>query len=233
MKTSYPYRDLARLARFLTVLLVLGAVVAAVSLGSSIMEAKLLSHEDVTDAELEKNDVRAGIIGLVDLALYLFTVIVFARWILQANRNVIALGSGFLRMTPGWAVGFFFVPIWCLWKPYQAMKDLWKASHDPASWHTVRPGPILATWWTLWLSSNFLGYGAARMDLRADTVEELATATAFEIAANLVQMPLCLVAIELVRQITRAQAAHVPSSLAPTLAAAGSPSLLHAPRDHQ
>ena len=35
--------------------------------------------------------------------------------------------------TPGWSVGWFFVPIMNPWKPFQAMREIWQASAEPGN----------------------------------------------------------------------------------------------------
>jgi len=205
MNANYTYRDIVGLTKFLKLLLGLGAALAVVSVLSSFMQAELLSRGSFSEAEGEANDSREMIIGLFQIAFFLFTVVIFGRWIVRANRNVRALGADGLRITPGWAVGYFFIPILCLWRPYQAMKDLWQASHNPTSWTGTAAGSILPAWWTLWLLSNFLGQISFRIMMSAGGLEGLQTATYSQILAEAVNIPLCLVAMTLVSQIARAQ----------------------------
>src|SRR5437868_6687462 len=61
--------------------------------------------------------------GLVTILVFIITGVLFLRWIHRANRNARALGAQGMRFTPGWAVGWYFIPIASLWKPYQAMKE--------------------------------------------------------------------------------------------------------------
>ena len=128
---NYTYRDITGFTTFLKVLLGFGVVANVVSVCSSYMMAELLSRGDYSDAEADVNDTREQIIGLLHFVLHMLTVVIFCIWIVRANKNVRALGANGLRFTPGWAVGFFFIPIVSLWKPYQAMKDLWRASQNP------------------------------------------------------------------------------------------------------
>jgi uncharacterized membrane protein len=205
------------LTKFLRVPLGLGVVVAVVSLLSSAMQAELLSRT-FTEAEGHSNDTRELIIGLSQFVLYLLTVIVFGRWIVRANKNVRALGASGLRVTPGWAVGYFFVPIVSLWKPYQAMKDLWRASQNPAAWTSTATGFLLPAWWTLWLLWVFLGQASLRVTLAAGTLEQLQAATYLQMVSQVVDVPLFLVAMALVTGIANAQKrhAHIGTSTTPT-----------------
>ena len=212
MNTTYTYQPIFGLTRLLKILLVLGAAMAVVSMFSSFMQAELLSRDSFSEAEGQANDLREQAIALLQLTLYLFTVVIFGVWIVRANKNVRALGASDPRITPGWAVGYFFIPILNLWRPYQAMKDLWRASHNPASWGVTAAGPVLPIWWALWLISGFLGQLSFRVTMNADSLEALQVATYLQIGEQVVDIPLCLVAMSLVSQIAAAQKTHVETA---------------------
>ena len=212
MSANYTFREIDGLTKFLKLLLILGAVLAVVSLFSSLMQAELLSRENFTEEEGQANDARETLIGFAQLGVYLFTVVIFSCWIVRANKNVRALGAGGLRITPGWAVGYFFVPIVNLWRPYQAMSDLWRASRNPGSWVATAAGAILPAWWTLWLAANILGQASFRASMAAKTLEAVQVATYLQAASQVADIPLCLVAMALVAQIASAQEAHAQTA---------------------
>ncbi|MFM8398261.1 MAG: DUF4328 domain-containing protein [Pirellula sp.] len=211
MSTIYTFREINGLTKFLTILLGLGAALAVISVLSSLMQAELLSRESFSEAEGQTNDVREGVIGLLQFALYIFTAVIFGRWIVRANRNVRALGAEGLRITPGWALGYFFVPILSLWMPFQAMKDLWRASQNPGDWANVAASSILPAWWTLWLISAIAGQVSLRTSMAAKKLEGLQVATYVQMVSQALDIPLCLVAMALVTQIAKAQHSHVQS----------------------
>ena len=135
-------------------------------------------------------------------------IVVFCVWIHRANYNARQLGAADMTFTPGWAVGWYFIPIANLWKPYQAMKEIWKASANPAHWQDQPRGSILPAWWTFFLISNFLGNASFRLSLRATTLSELITASSISIANDVVDIIASLIALGLVRQIHRMQMSH-------------------------
>jgi hypothetical protein len=204
VNTGYAFKDLSGLTKFLKFFLILGAVLGAVAALSGVMQATML-RRSFTVAEGSANDAREKIVGISQAALFLFTVVIFAWWVFRANRNVRALGANGLRVKPGWAVGYFFVPIICLWKPYQAMKELWRASQNPFTWQDIPASQILPGWWTLWIVSNLLARVSASQMTNGKTVDALQIATYVQIAADVLNIGLCLVAIMLVSQICSAQ----------------------------
>ena len=64
-----------------------------------------------------------------------------------------------LRFTPGWVVGYHFVPFWNFIRPYQIMREIWHGS-DPAgeSLNDCSPGRVRSSWLIrLWWASVFVG----------------------------------------------------------------------------
>ena len=211
--TNYTFREMTSLTKLLKILLGAGAAMAIVSLFSAWLQFELLGRSTFSQAEGQANDWRQQVIALFTGVLYLVTVVVFGRWIYRANQNVRALGAQGLRFTPGWALGYFFVPVFCLWKPYQAMKDLWRASKSPGAWQSITPGSILGLWWTLWIISNLLTRASFGASMRAHDIESLWSATIGQMVSDIVDIALCIVALTLVSQIDQSQnAARAPDT---------------------
>src|SRR3954469_12141115 len=104
----------------------------------------------VTQVQLDRADAWvSGTAGLSGLA-FLATVVVWCIWQHHAQANAAVLSGGPLRFTPGWAVGWWFIPIANLWKPFQAVRELWKASHG-GGWQTIATWSLLGWWWATWL----------------------------------------------------------------------------------
>ena len=203
-RANYKFRDLSNLTRFLKILFILYASLAMIAAVSGVMQAVLLNGS-FSPTEGRTNDARQLLITLLQGAMFLITAVIFCRWIFRANQNVRALGANGLMATPGWAVGYFFVPILCLWKPYLAMKELWKASRNPIAWREIRRGSAFPAWWTLFIFSN-VGSGAASSEMsRAHTILDLQTATHTQILSDLSSAAHALLAMLIVSQIFSAQ----------------------------
>ena len=74
------------------------------------------------------------------------TLVLVLMWIHRANYNAHQLGAAEMKFTPGWAIGWYFIPIAMLWKPYQAMKEIWQASFNPSRWWEEDTPPLLPLW---------------------------------------------------------------------------------------
>lgn len=104
---------------------------------------------------------------LAQLALFLGTAIAFLVWLYRAEVNVRALGAEDMMVSPGWAVGWFFVPLVQLVMPFVAVRELWKASATPRDWQLGASSPVIALWWACWLGSVISGniaFALSRMD---------------------------------------------------------------------
>jgi hypothetical protein len=210
------FRNLEQLTRVLRWMLYAGVGLAVINLVSSALQLEMLSRP-FTEEEGVRNDMREGAVGGTAFVLTIATIIVFARWILLAHRNLPALGARVIDFTPGWAVGTFFIPILNLWKPYQAMKSLWRISHDAHNPDAQHEPWLLPVWWTLWIVSNILGNAVMRLALRAETVEEFTTLTHVTMVNGVLDIGLNLVAAILVSRIWVAQSAQRanPAEFAP------------------
>ncbi|MDF2693553.1 MAG: hypothetical protein K0S65_1936 [Labilithrix sp.] len=103
-----------------------------------------------------------GLLGLVSMGVSIFTSIVFLLWTYQAAKNVRAFGQRGLTFTPGWAVGWWFVPVASLWLPYKALREIWRASDPDAlgsgggAWMTRSVPSLFPLWWTTYLLYSFV-----------------------------------------------------------------------------
>ena len=175
---------------------------ALLNIGSSVMEYELLGRENFSDQEAEQNLKREYLVALATLFLYLATAVVFGIWIVRANKNARALGAKNLSASPGWALGYFFVPILNLWKPFKAMNELWHASHDPRNGKMAfkEKSQIVLGWWGVWL----LQFTDAPLELmqKADLYY---VGVAINLLPWFFEIVLCVFSIALISKIAIAQ----------------------------
>jgi len=134
-----------------------GADLVQLSIGEALQQHVRAGDPDLVDAMI------ITLAGLVSLTVSIGAWIFVGVWLHRAARNLRGLGRFGMRFSPAACVGWYFVPIANLWKPVQAMSEIWRAS-DPAadqgSWLTGSRGtPLLAVWWSAWLLSSFVALG--------------------------------------------------------------------------
>ena len=180
-------------------------ILALMAAGSDFMEIQLYSAASqpfaVSEAEINASAMRQGFISLLRLGLLLPLVIVFCRWIYRANANARSLGADDMNYTPGWSVGWFFVPFMNLFKPFKIMKEIWQASSPNINepWQVQAVSALVPIWWALWLLSQFTGQAAARLSLSGENFEQFATASSVMLVSDIIDIPLSLVILMIIR----------------------------------
>jgi len=198
---EYKYRnDPTSLTKSLKIMLWISLGVSILSLLSHLLQMNLLSGA-YSQANAESNDARQQFIGFLYLATFIVTGIMFLKWIYRANSNCHGFGAQGMEFTPGWSIGWYFIPIATLWKPYQAMKEIWKVSKNPSNWQKVTDSTLLGWWWALWIISNIMGQIIFQMTMRVDTVSSLKDLTTASIISGIIDIPSYIVAVSLITAV--------------------------------
>ena len=192
----------AVVALLITQILLLGAEALALLNRIRLVERAREGHF-VTLAEAEQADNLVVASVVVWLVVFAVTGIVWCVWQHRAQRNAIELTHGKLEFTPGWAVGWWFVPFANLVKPFQTVRELWKASHGGYNVRVVATWSVIGWWWGLWLGASALerfivlgGMKSFSDVLRHDT---------WEIVASGVMVVAAILAIMIVRSVVALQ----------------------------
>lgn len=234
---EHTWRNLESLTRWLRRLLYLGVVIDLLSLANDVYQRNVfrqLIAQGVVAAKATTAADHAGVwvSGFVSdplACLGLAIAILAAVWIYRAAANARALGAPDLTISPGWAVGWYFIPIANCWKPYQAMREIWQASARLQPRPDAAKTALLRTWWALWLLRFFVPWiiliDAGMKTHHGGITEGWMLSSAAQTVGSLIDMPLTLVFALLIGTIWRMQSNHVapPSS---SLLVAGVPSAM-------
>lgn len=155
----------------------------------------------ITPDEANANDTTEQIIAILYLIVYLISGITFIQWFRRAYYNL-HLKTEFLSHSEGWAAGSWFVPIICLYRPVQIMRELYE---ETKSFLTEKGVNIdeklktnaLAPWWALWIINNLMGQIIYRYS--ANTIDELINSTIANIILNIIGIPLALITIKIIK----------------------------------
>lgn len=202
----------------LTVLWLLGgnAVFDALGIVSDFGQLALLNSE-FTEQEGSLNDLRQTLIAIGQFLLYLVTGVFFLMWVYRANVNCRGFGAAGMRFSPGWCVGYCFVPFLCLFRPCQCRDGIWRVSENPKNWKNEESHSIISVWWGLWLVSAALTQVYLRLGLKTETIEDLRNSTLLSIACNTVEVLLDLAAFWVIKAIADRQMQLVTRSRQVTL----------------
>jgi hypothetical protein len=167
-----PWRSLRGLGTALTVMFVVDAVAAAVA--AYAFARRLLVIEDIQRSgdftfdlfrRAEEADDFVSTTAVVYLLLLVSTAVVFIVWMSRAARNNDALGRDLPRLSTGWAVGGWFIPIANFVLPVLIVQDLWRGStasipRGDMRWRIASRSALVGWWWgTFVLSFLRIGIG--------------------------------------------------------------------------
>jgi len=205
------YRPVRSLSRLLVALLAtcgaLGALGALLGLVQGIVFPELAAMAEAQSNPQIAMQLGSGCQALLYLGAFVATAVVFSMFLHRCCGNAHALGAEGMEFTPGWTVGWFFIPIMNLFKPYQAVQEIHRATDPeagPYDWHQRAVPAVFGWWWALWLVSNFLGGMIGRAALSSNEAM-LSVGPWLDVADGLLEIALCTVAAVAVRTLAARQ----------------------------
>lgn len=202
-------------------LVLLGAVIFGDLLGVATSTVDGFAHAGMTDreyaaAQQDSNDVDlpslvSGCSGCLQFFLLIGSAVTFCMWMYQANVTARNLGAQGMQFTAGWAVGWFFVPIMNLFRPYLAAQEIWKASDPdvprdkPFDWRASRSSALIGMWWGAWIFTNVLSQISFRITLKGTTRGAAVAGEAMSALADLVSIVAAALAMSWIWQVRQRQ----------------------------
>ena len=209
MTTARTFRSGDRIARVIVALLGLSSLLALVMiafrLGEQGLLARIANLEFVSEEEVTRSDAGVAAVAVVQLLTLVVTGIVWLVWQHRGQANLIAARVTGLRFTPGWAVGWWFVPFANLVKPFQTMRELWKASGGEEDWGHSRTWSLIGWWWAAWLTAGVLGRIGGAVIGGATTLETVRSGSRVLLLTQLVVLAAAILAIMLIRSVVDRQ----------------------------
>jgi len=207
------FRNSDRLTHWVKILLIAQIVVSVIALVSNYLEYQLLTDfadgfyasDELASMDAEVSDDRQMKVGLLQVGIFLVSALLILRWIHRANYNSHQLGAEDMKFTPGWSIGYYFIPILTLWKPYQAMKEIWQTSQNPRQWQTQMAPSILSLWWAIWLVNGSLGRVIFKMSSTAEELPELINLNLMNQVSDFLDIPSAVVLLLMVKNIYQMQ----------------------------
>ena len=215
-----PIKPLAGITRSLRGVLIACVAISALAVVSdlySYAQYAALPESAVFSDTYLASDGLYFIVALVQLALLVATGVVFLMWVYRANKNLRALSGVAMRFTPGWSVGWFFVPIMSLFRPYQVVRELWHVSHGAeAEGHAV-----VRWWWLLFILSGVMSSLAWQLTGVVQDTSDFLVATAAYAVADSVDVVGYAVTLVLVMRVAAAYRGRIDETAAVWGATAG------------
>jgi hypothetical protein len=205
-------KDPAALSRTVVVALIAHLALTGVAIAAELFHLAVVSQfpPDMVDprGSYLPGEATASLLdgggALLQLIAYIVCIVLVSKWIYRVSLNAHSLASG-MSISPGWNVGFFFIPFANLWLPYKGLRETWAVSADPGAWRTVKVPPLLGWWWGLWIASNIVANIAFRIGLSGGTVGNAIASDLALTVSDIVIVPAGLLLILVVRRLTAVQ----------------------------
>jgi hypothetical protein len=187
------------------------AALAGAAVATGVLQLAVLQQigagAEVSESLAAVSDGLYGGVGLLQLLATVVAGILWLRWLHAAYGALREVGSGYTTFTPGWAVGYWFVPLVNLVRPYQIVRELWQRS-ESANALDALPGQtpnLVSGWWGLWLVAALGGRVAASQQMGAATLPDLTSATMVQLVIDAIVLAAGVLAVLIVRRIAQVQ----------------------------
>lgn len=154
-------------------------------------------------------------VALAYVVAFLATAIVFLAWQSRSVDNVPHLTGSYPAVTPGWSVGWWFVPIANLVKPYQIIKEL----NDRLATEKRNGGNgLVLGWWLIFLADRlaFVPFVMTQRGRSAAELQELLPIVSGFNAFGVVAAALGIVVVSRIQARADERAQYLPQAPAIT-----------------
>lgn len=184
--------------------------------GTADADAALLSVSGLEDRQSAYD-----LSGMPQSLIHLTTGIVYLCWLYRLRDNAELFAPGTHRWGRSWTGWGWIVPGVSLWVPRRITLDIWNASRPETPSATDRPGRgRINLWWGFWLAEGFFALAGEAVYETAESIGTTNVGLGLLMLADLLDIVCAVLAIRLVRTLTRMQ--HVKATHGPTAPAGAS-----------
>ncbi|HEX4299861.1 MAG TPA: DUF4328 domain-containing protein [Gammaproteobacteria bacterium] len=211
MSADQPFEKLGRwLWRLLLVYLALlllesAACVAVIAALSGPAEADLSeAQQRLASSSL----LTMGYSEYAQVAVFIVLAVLFLRLLYKAVQRAKSFAVPYTEVSPAWAVGYWFVPLLNLYRPFQVVKALFKACAQEAG-PAANPAAgkqLLSAWWALFLIGNAASWTLSRSDPDFTTRVGISSYAEYSIGCNLLVLAGTLLFSMVVKRLVMAMA---------------------------
>lgn len=216
------YRDTSRLSAWVIGMLLACAFTSLLCLFARLLEIRFLLRvrdgifltQRMAETAGAESDFRIALSsGFMGLAM-IVTVVLVAIWTYRVCYNAHQFGALAMRYSPAASVGWYFVPFANLWKPYDAMCEIWRVSENPEEWHSRPAANIVGVWWILWIIMLTADRAHSVVMRKAQTVDMFLLASKLGIMDDIALASVSIALAAVVRGIQELQQNTVASQIA-------------------
>jgi hypothetical protein len=124
---------------------------------------------DLTDAQrmmASSSLITMAYADYAQVAVFIAIAVLFLRLLYKAVQKAKGFATPYTYVSPAWAVGYWFVPIFNLYRPFQVVKALFQACAQEAG-PAAKPAAgeqLLSAWWALFIIGNLANWMLSSSD---------------------------------------------------------------------
>lgn len=154
--------------------------------------------------DVNANDFRQSIVGILMLLFYIGTAIFFIQWFRRAYYNIHQLSKD-CSYTEGWAAGAWFVPFVNLARPYTIMKEMVSIAENLLIKHghveeDASRKRSVGIWWTLWIIISIISNANSRIQTKSESIDVIMTTTLIDVVLAWSFIPLTYFTVKMIKK---------------------------------
>jgi hypothetical protein len=194
----HSYTDASLITSVLLFLLIGTMLVDGLGVFVGVWEAVVLQKirtgayetNEILMEAVNSNAMRVRLVGIIQLLVTIVSGIIFLCWTYRVCKNAHSLNMAQQTSTPGWAVGWYFIPIANLWKPCTALREAWLASCHP-DLQRENGASLISFWWSIHILCVALGQISMQMARRLGedaAITQFITLNEIQIAGDVMRL---------------------------------------------
>lgn len=198
------FRPIAALGATVALWLIISAVGDGLLILVSVADIVFIQQQEQLSEDMFRLWQVLPLAGWLLVALFVVMVVMIGMWLYRAAKNARSMRPQ-METSPGWAIGWYFVPVANLWKPYQAMAEIWRISCAPDRWRSAETPAAMKGWWAAWLATNIISNVSNQMANTATTDQAFIASDVAVIVVSLISIAAALCLRSIILQVTDAQ----------------------------
>ncbi|MGB1936800.1 MAG: DUF4328 domain-containing protein [Akkermansiaceae bacterium] len=114
--------------------------------------APLFVAPEITESRDHYLDITLRAVAMAGILSQILCLPFYCWWVNRTCKNAWLLNPPKMKTTPARAVGYYFIPVVSIWKPYVSMCEMRQASYGMST----KLKSLLAYWWFFWLAYMLL-----------------------------------------------------------------------------
>lgn len=187
-------------------------VVECVAAGAAFMALSGPAEADLTGGQ--QMTAGSGLLAMAyatyaQVAVFIVVAVLFLRLLYKAVQQARTFAVPYSYVTPGWAVGYWFVPIINLYQPFRVVKALFASCAQQAG-PDAKPAAgeqLLSGWWGMLLISGVAQRMLASTQTDFETRTGVTSYAEYSIVCNLLEIAATVLFMMVVKRLVQAMGA--------------------------